>query len=291
VEAAGRAAEVAAEVEKLLVGLLDEAERRVAAPSRSDPAPSSAGDATGRAASDTAPPGSSSVLSVRALLGLETPVRRLLLHRWLERQAPRLPKSDLPPTGRAPARPRVSRASVLALESLLHGPGSAERSLGGGWGGVKQYDELSLVYGRADLPPAPPPVGLSVPGCAVWGDVWVQAAPADRFRAPDVAREAFVDARSMAGVLEVRGPRPGDRVHPLGAPGTRKLHDLLVDLRVPAATRPRTPLLVCNGRVLWVCGLVIAEEGRITRDTSGIVRLSLGRVCHETGGRHETGTY
>ena len=55
------------------------------------------------------------------LLALEPPLRRLLLHRWLE--------------GRA--RPAASRASVLALESLLHVPGSAERALGGGWRGVQ----------------------------------------------------------------------------------------------------------------------------------------------------------
>ena len=73
------------------------------------------------------------VLSVPGLLCLEPPLRRLLLHRWLERRA----------------RPAASRASVLALESLLRVPGSAERDLGGGWRGVKEYDELSLVAGLA----------------------------------------------------------------------------------------------------------------------------------------------
>jgi tRNA(Ile)-lysidine synthetase-like protein len=102
-----------------------------------------------------------------------------------------------------------------------------------------------------------------------------------RYRAPDVAREAFVDARSVTGALEVRGPLPGDRMRPLGAPGVRKLQDILVDLKVPVAIRALTPLVICDGRVIWVCGLVVAEEGRIARETTNIVRLGTGR-------RHDT---
>jgi len=268
VEAAGRAAAVAAEMEQLTEGLLAEAERLVALRGGSIPA---AGPGLGGAAGE----GGDMLLSASGLLALEPPLRRLLLHRWLEGRA-KLPSS---------------RASVLALESLLQVPGSAERALGAGWRGVKRYDELSLVHGRPRPQPVSPPVSLTVPGRVLWGATWVSAAPADRFRAPDIAREAFVDARSLAGEVEVRGPRPGDRIRPLGARGTRKLQDILVDLRVPAAARATVPLVVCKGRVLWVCGLVVAEQGRITRETTGIVRLAMSRVRggeepDETGG-HE----
>jgi tRNA(Ile)-lysidine synthase len=240
VEAAARAAEVAAELERFADDVLQAAWPAVTA---------------GQAA------GGGQTLDVRALLDLDPAVRRLLLHRWLE----------------GAARPAASRASVLALESLLQLPGSAERNLGGGWRGVKEYGVVSLEAGRrpAQAAPAPDPVRLCVPGRAEWGGVVVEAAPADRFMAPDIALEAFVDARCLAGEVEVRGPRPGDRVRPLGAPGTRKLQDVFVDLRVPAARRPAVPLVVCDGRVTWVCGLLVSEEGRIAGDTTGIVRLTV----------------
>jgi tRNA(Ile)-lysidine synthase len=177
-------------------------------------------------------------------------------------------------------------ASVLALESLLQLPGSAERSLGGGWRGVKAYDELSLAAGpRMQAAPVPAPVSLNIPGRVLWGGVWVSAEHAERFLAPDISREAFVDARSVAGQVEVRGPRPGDRVRPFGAPGARKLQDILVDLRIPAAARAMVPLLVCDGRVVWVCGLVVAEEGRIAGETTSIVRLSMSRAEEGDGQR------
>ncbi len=142
---------------------------------------------------------------------------------------------------------------------------------------------------RRSRRPRPAPVPLTVPGRAVWGDVWVAAEPAERFLAPDISREAFVDARCLEGTLEVRGPRPGDRMRPLGSPGTRKVQDILVDLRVPAAARAFTPLLVCDGRVLWVCGMLVAEEGRITRETTGIVRLTMGR-SEDEGAPEDFGT-
>ena len=253
VEAAARAATVAAEMERLAETLLADAERLVLA----TPCVSTTADGATR-------------LSVGALLGLEASLRRLLLHRWLE--------------GRA--LPAASRASVLALESLLQVPGSAERNLGGGWRGVKEYDELSLVAGRRPpAAPAPAPVALTMPGRVLWGGVWVSAEPAERLLAPDVSKEAFVDARCVAGQLEVRGPRPGDRVQPFGAPGVKKLQDIFVDLRVPASARATVPLLVCDGRVIWVCGLAVAEEGRIAGAATRIVRLAMSRAEEGDGQR------
>jgi tRNA(Ile)-lysidine synthetase-like protein len=208
---------------------------------------------------------------VSRLLELTPPVRRLLLHRWLE--------------GRATAA--ASRAAVLAVEALLTVPGSAERTLGSGWRARKVYDVVRLDRGQqgrdrcaAGVVPrsTPPPAGpapLPLPGEVEWEGARIQAEYAERFFAPDHAREAYVDARFLAGPLVVRGPQPGDRLRPLGAPGTRKLQDLFVDLRVPAAARAHTPLVVCESGIVWVCGLVVAEEGRINRDTTEIVRLSL----------------
>jgi tRNA(Ile)-lysidine synthase len=272
VDAAGRAAQVAAEMELLTEALVDRAEREVTA-SAAHNLGSAGGVTAGSEASQQ------SVLSVSGLLRLEPPLRRLLLHRWLERRA----------------RPSASRASVLALEALLVIPGSAERNLAGGWRGIKEYDGLSLVWGGRRLPaPAAPAVPLDVPGRACWSDARVTATLVDEYRSPDVSREAYVDARSVQGVVEVRGPRPGDRVRPLGMAGSRKLQDVLVDLRVPAAARPTTPLVVCDGRVIWVCGLLVAEEGRITAETTRIIRLEVSRepdteVLKGTGGREGDG--
>lgn len=207
-------------------------------------------------------------LEVGRLLGMTPAVRRALLHAWLE--------------GRA--RSAASRAGVLAVESLLSTTGSAERSLGGGWRACKEYDRLTVRHGFGAQTCAPPgtspdQVALPLPGEVVWGGQVVRAEVLREYSLPvlDVAREALLDAGSIGGPLSVRGPRAGDRLRPLGAPGVRKLQDVLVDLHVPARRRPLVPLVVCGDRIVWVGGLVLAEEGRISSKTTAVVRLRLDR--------------
>jgi tRNA(Ile)-lysidine synthase len=62
----------------------------------------------------------------------------------------------------------------------------------------------------------------------------------------------------------VRSRRPGDRVQPLGAPGRRRLKDILIDHHVPRRERDRLPLLVVAGRVAWVPGVTVDESCRLT---------------------------
>jgi tRNA(Ile)-lysidine synthase len=167
--------------------------------------------------------------------------------------------------------------AVLAVEALLGVPGSAERSLGGGWRARKEYDRLYLEPGVRTALPVCEPTPLPVPGEVKWGGACIRAERVERFFAPEPTREAYVDARCLSGPLLVRAPFPGDRLRPLGSPGTRKLQDVMVDLRVPAGMRATTPLVVCGDRIIWVCGLVMAEEGRIARDTTSVVRFDLSR--------------
>ncbi len=179
VEAAARTAEVAAEMEQLVASLLVEAGGRVVGGE-----PTGAGALGGAAGLAEA-----TELSVARLLRCATPLRRLLLHQWLE--------------GRA--RPAASRAAVLAVEALLGVPGSAERSLGGGWRARKEYDRLYLEPGVRTAQPVCEPTPLPVPGEVKWGGACIRAERVERFFAPDPTREAYVDARCLSGPLLVRG--------------------------------------------------------------------------------------
>jgi len=261
VDAACRAAEVAAEIQGVVDDVVVDAARRVGRgqdPTGRERAESEATWGVGR---ETSGPAAlcAEELSVTGLLSLSPAVRRLLLHEWLE----------------ARARPSASRAAVLAAEALLGHGGSAERSVGGGWRVCKEYDRLFLHRGVRALPVIPEPVSLPLPGVVEWGGLAVRSEFVERYAAPDVAREAYLDAGGLSGPLVVRAPVPGDRFRPFGAPGERKLQDVLVDLKVPASARRRQPLVVSGGRIVWVCGWVMAEEGRITRKTTAIIRLSV----------------
>ncbi len=62
--------------------------------------------------------------------------------------------------------------------------------------------------------------------------------------------------------LILRSRRPGDRFHPKGAPGSRKLKRFLIDERVPRSRRDRLALLCAGPEILWVAGIRPAEGAR-----------------------------
>ncbi len=271
VEAAGRAAEVAGEMEEMSRWVLGHMSPREA----TDPGLPIA-DVTGFAPIFPAVRVADDRFAVGRLLALPPAVRRLVI---------------FDAVGRLEGV-EVSRALVLDIERLLGSGGSAELEVGGGWLARKEYDDL--WFQRADDAnrrgrtspgdrPASPRVSsaavpLLVPGEVEWEGSSIRADWVEAFAAPDPQREAYMDAAALGRDLAVRGPRPGDRMRPLGAPGTRKLQDILVDLKVPAHLRPRVPLVLAGDRIMWVGGMVMAEEGRINRDTTRMVRLSLRRV-------------
>lgn len=94
------------------------------------------------------------------------------------------------------------------------------------------------------------------------------------------ADQVVVDAGDLGSGLIVRQRRPGDRFHPLGAPGRKKVQDVFVDRKVPRDDRDRVPIVTDEmGRIVWVAGQVLAEPFRVTPLTTTVVILTLRRKC------------
>ena len=89
-------------------------------------------------------------------------------------------------------------------------------------------------------------------------------------------REVGVAASAIHLPLAVRSRRPGDRFRPLGAPGTRKLQDFLVDRKVARNERDTVPLVVDGrDRIVWVVGQTVAEDFRVTDPSQGVILLKV----------------
>jgi tRNA(Ile)-lysidine synthase len=94
---------------------------------------------------------------------------------------------------------------------------------------------------------------------------------------PD-ATKVVIDASALGSHLIVRYRRPGDRMHPLGAPGRRKVQDVLVDRKVPRDDRDMLPIVTTQtGEIVWVAGEVLANPFRVTPLTKSVVVLTLRR--------------
>jgi len=143
--------------------------------------------------------------------------------------------------------------------------------------------------GRVRIAPAPSPapgalgpLPLRVPGTTALPDargvlrvarVTVDDVDVCSFFRSKGAAEEVLDAAKVAGGLEVRSWRAGERFRPLGAPGRRKLHDFFTDAHVPAFERSRVPVVADAEGIVWVVGYRLADRVKVTRQTRSLLHL------------------
>jgi len=167
-----------------------------------------------------------------------------------------------------PGRPAPAIAARAGeLLALGGGEGSAALDLGGGLRAVAEYGRLRFETG---MPEAAAPARLAIPGRAAFAggeltcEVGAELALAD----------GTLDRDALAGPLEVRPWRAGDRMRPLGLGGSRSLQDLFTDRKVPRARRDRLPVVVSGGEIAWVPGVATGERFRVGEGTRQRARLA-----------------
>jgi tRNA(Ile)-lysidine synthase len=85
----------------------------------------------------------------------------------------------------------------------------------------------------------------------------------------------YLDSSLFAFPLTLRFPKPGDRFHPLGAPGSKKVFDFLSEQKIARLKRVRIPILLADDVILALPGLRINHRYRITDKTSQILQITL----------------
>ncbi len=85
----------------------------------------------------------------------------------------------------------------------------------------------------------------------------------------------YFDAAKLRGQLTVRSVREGDKFSPLGMSGHRKLSDLLIDAKVDRPLRDEIPIVLCDDKIVWVVGLAICEDYKVTDTTKTVVQLEV----------------
>jgi tRNA(Ile)-lysidine synthase len=162
---------------------------------------------------------------------------------------------------------------LVRIEELASSGGSAQLDLGRGVRVVSEYGLIRFTH--AGQPEPPEPVPLRVPGRCRFGDWEVEC---------NLERDSFgvelgsldspaLDAGLLSGTLTVRSWFEGDRMRPLGMEGTKSLHDLFVDRKVPRALRRDLPVVESDGEIAWVAGVAVSETFKVSSRTTGIARL------------------
>jgi tRNA(Ile)-lysidine synthase len=168
---------------------------------------------------------------------------------------------------------RLDADHVKAVLALAVGPRpQGELSLPGVWVG-RRYDQL-LLRQSAPGPVRQVPFAIAGPGRYLLADgrtLGVELVAAAR---GEGAHAVEFCADEVAFPLLVRAPQPGDRLHPAGMSGTKKLQDLFVDCKLDKEGRAAAVLVFAGGEMLWVVGLRRVAGCR-PRDTGPVLRLEL----------------
>lgn len=204
--------------------------------------------------------GSSLCLDAGYLIELEpVPLRRLL--RWALREL----------TGQS----QMSGAGHLyELAQLARGgPGRRLRLPGGVWAYAEHQDL------RLDIGGHPPEFAIEFFGPASVYLPWlkmaltaevVSQAPELRARGP----VAHIPLTAVRWPLVIRTPQKGERLQPLGAPGTKRLAKVLADRKVPLWWRRRTVVAADEGGVWWAGPFSLAQRAWRPEPEGPWLRLS-----------------
>jgi tRNA(Ile)-lysidine synthase len=180
---------------------------------------------------------------------------------------------------------KISRSHV---ESLLHlileGGPSDSIDLPGGWRAEREYNFLRLTNPRERKAIAGT---FSVPVAA--DGVTIVEAAGVKFEASTIAAAdasmpacmsvAMFDAAKIgdAGLI-ARNFRSGDRIQPLGMSGSRKVHDVFIDRKLPRPRRDRFPVVMLGDEIAWLPGLARAACALVTKATETVLRVEASEI-------------
>jgi tRNA(Ile)-lysidine synthase len=226
------------------------------------------------------------VIDLSGAVGVAPALRRVVLWRTMSRAA----------NGRLVGFEHVAAAMRLMDAEgprRLDAPGHRLERIGPtlvltGGRGFSPPSRDRLDGGLTPLPPnlfryplsIPGEVELAEAGCVMSAEETVsagsEARPGDPGAINGRGHVAIVRRDLCHGSLAVRNRRPGDRFHPPGLSGRKKLQDLFVDRKVRRNDRDRVPIVVDEAdRIVWVAGFGIDEAFQVTDPGQAVLTLRL----------------
>lgn len=139
------------------------------------------------------------------------------------------------------------------LIDLAGRPSGRRLSLGGGWWAEVAFDRVRVRAREIGEVGEVVEVGEDKErGRAEFGAFQVEWSPD---AAPERLTRADWTTWIAGGDWQVRPPRPGDRLVPLGGVGRRQVRRLLMDAQVPRGDRAGYPVVARGETILWVPGI------------------------------------
>jgi len=157
-------------------------------------------------------------------------------------------------------------------------------ALPGGFLASREYEKLILrsqvLPGLSAVPIAS--ATLDIPGAIDYAGYRIEARILDHDEIENTRikgnRNPFVEYLDMDRLeqpLMVRPRRRGDRFHPLGLAGEKKVGKFLTAARVPERQRGNVLVLEDRTQIVWVCPIRISDPVKVTEQTRHILALCI----------------
>lgn len=85
----------------------------------------------------------------------------------------------------------------------------------------------------------------------------------------------FISGDLLKDKLVLRNWILGDKIQLLGMKGTKKVSDVLTDLKIPSRLRKSQLVLVNNDEIVWIVGQRISEKYKVSKKTKKIIKVCL----------------
>ena len=140
---------------------------------------------------------------------------------------------------------------------------------------LRDRDQLILIP-VSSLKSLSIPVSIGDSNCDSLGVTFnASVFPLDAVEFSDNSYVEWMDFDRLPLPWILRKWKPGDRFHPLGAPGYRKISDFLIDLKISRFDKDRILVLEADGEIVWVVGHRISQSVRIADETRQVVRFEV----------------
>ena len=83
----------------------------------------------------------------------------------------------------------------------------------------------------------------------------------------------YISGDKVKETFEIRKWKTGDRFNPIGMKGSKKISDFLADEKISSLTKKESLLLTNSGKIVWVIGMRIDENFKVTPETKKILKL------------------